>query len=125
MCLGVNLQKTHLFKGRHGIWYVRIVVPPPVRHQHPELPAELKRSTRTAVRRLAEAFSRKMCLEFATKYLPSGSLVMSTFFDRHLVQPMMLTRDANTGRVTHIQTDPHDSAEVRKLLEEIRANEWR
>ena len=50
---------------------------------------------------------------------------MSTFFDRHLVQPMMLTRDASTGRVTHIQTDPHDSVEVRKLLEAILADDWR
>ena len=47
---------------------------------------------------------------------------MSTFFDRHLVQPMMLTRDANTGRVKHIQTGPHDSVEVRKLLAEILAD---
>jgi hypothetical protein len=58
----MNLQAPHLFKSRHGIWYVRIVVPRSIRQRHPELPGELKRSTETSVRRVAEASSKKMCV---------------------------------------------------------------
>ena len=73
----MNLQAPHLFKSRHGVWYVRIVVPKAVRDRHPELPAELKRSTETAVRRVAEAISREFCIDFLTRYSNNKDLAMN------------------------------------------------
>ncbi|MFM9916882.1 MAG: DUF6538 domain-containing protein [Rhizobacter sp.] len=121
----MNLQAPHLFKSRHGVWYVRIVVPNAIRKRHPELPAELKRSTQTAVRRVAEAFSKKMCLEFETRFSNIKDLEMKCYFTPPLVQPMVIERDPSSGRITRLQTDPHDPPEVIRLLRQMVALEQR
>jgi integrase len=115
----MNLQAPHLFKSRHGVWYVRIVVPKAVRDRHPELPAELKRSTETAVRRVAEAFSQRMCIDFLTRFSNSQDLAMHNFFEPPLVAPMMIRCEPGSGRITHLQSDPHDPPETLRLLENL------
>lgn len=63
-----RLGATHLSKGANGIWYMRLVVPEHIRARHPELPRELRRSTKEGVRSAALVKSRKMCLDFFVKY---------------------------------------------------------
>lgn len=41
-------KASHLYKSRHGIGYFRWLIPQDIRQRHPELPKELKRSTKTA-----------------------------------------------------------------------------
>lgn len=60
-------KATYLTRGANGTWYFRLVVPAHLRAQNPTLPRELKRSTKTADRRLALARSREMCLDFFTR----------------------------------------------------------
>ena len=45
-----------------------------MRAQHPELPRELKRSTETANKRIAEARAREMCIEFSIRYTTGASM---------------------------------------------------
>ena len=116
----MNLQAPHLFKSRHGIWYVRIVVPRSIRQCHPELPGELKRSTETAVRRVAEAFSKKMCLDFLTRFSNFKDLGMSNFFERPLVQPMVIDRDASTGLTLPLESVSHS-----RLMRWLAGVDWR
>ena len=63
-----RLGSTHLSRGANGIWYMRLVVPEHIRARHPELPRELRRSTKVALKSLAVAKSREMCLDFFVKY---------------------------------------------------------
>ena len=63
-----RLGAAHLSKGANGIWYMRLVVPEHIRARHPELPRELRRSTKVALKSLAVAKSREMCLDFFVKY---------------------------------------------------------
>ena len=64
----------HLFKSANGTWYFRLAVPAAIRAHHPELPRELKRSTETANKRLAEARAREMCIEFSIRYTTGASM---------------------------------------------------
>lgn len=63
-----RLGSSHLSRGANGIWYMRLVVPEHIRARHPELPRELRRSTKVALKSLALAKSREMCLDFFVKY---------------------------------------------------------
>lgn len=71
-----RIGATHLSQGPGGVWYMRLAVPARIRAIHPELPAELKRSTKVASKRLALAKAREMCLDFCVKY-PSGATASS------------------------------------------------
>jgi integrase len=57
---------THLTRGANGVYYVRLVIPERVRELRPDLPRELKRSTKTTQRGLALAIARKMLGELET-----------------------------------------------------------
>ena len=75
----------HLFKSANGTWYFRLAVPAAIRAQHPELPRELKRSTETANKRVAEARAREMCIEFSNRYttgvsIPTPDLISNESF---------------------------------------------
>jgi integrase len=62
----------HLWRSPHGIWYVRLVVPQWVRLAHPNLPSEIRRSTKTSVKRFALARSKEICLDFFTRFGKRG-----------------------------------------------------
>ncbi|MEC5214040.1 integrase [Polaromonas sp. CG_9.5] len=64
----------HLFKSANGTWYFRLTVPAAIRAQYPELPKELKRSTETANKRVAESRAREMCIEFSIRYTTGASM---------------------------------------------------
>jgi hypothetical protein len=61
-------KASHLSRSRHGIWYFRWRVPANVRARHPDLPKELKRSTKTADTRRARAIAREMYCELLLRY---------------------------------------------------------
>lgn len=63
-----RLGSSHLSRGANGIWYMRLVVPEHIRALHPELPRDLRRSTKVALKSLALVKSREMCLDFFVKY---------------------------------------------------------
>ena len=64
---------SYLTRGPQGIWYLRWLVPVRLRACRPDLPRELRRSTETANKRLALGRARKMCLDFFTSAVNSGS----------------------------------------------------
>jgi hypothetical protein len=47
---------------------VRLIVPPSIRAAYPNLPAEIRRSTKTGEKRTALARSRKICIDFFVKF---------------------------------------------------------
>ena len=117
----MNCQAPHLVRSRHGIWYVRIVVPERVRRLNPSLPRELRRSTRTASRQRAIAFSRKLCLAFETRF-NEADLVMNSNDDwdaRPLVQPMLVDLQDPSGRRLRIQTHPWDPPSMTEQIEQL------
>ena len=64
-----RLNASYLTRGANGTWYVRMVVPAHLRAQNPDLPHEIRRSTKTAQKRLALAKAREMCLEFFVRVI--------------------------------------------------------
>ncbi|MGE5115000.1 MAG: DUF6538 domain-containing protein, partial [Betaproteobacteria bacterium] len=117
----MNCQAPHLVRSRHGIWYVRIVVPERVRRLNPSLPREWRRSTRTACRRRAIAFSRKLCLAFETRF-NDADLVMNNNDDwdaRPLVQPMLVDLQDPSGRRLRIQTHEWDPPSMTEQIEQL------
>lgn len=69
-----RIGAAHLSKGPGGIWYMRLAVPARIRAIHPELPAELKRSTKVASKRPALVKAREMCLDFCVKYTSGATM---------------------------------------------------
>lgn len=63
-----RFNASYLARGTNGTWYLRLVVPSELRAAHPNLPKELRRSTETPQRRLAQARARKMCIDFFSSY---------------------------------------------------------
>ena len=62
----------HLCRSRHGIWYVRYVVPSDIRAQHPHLPKEIRRSTGTSATRLARRLARDFLGQFVRVLAATG-----------------------------------------------------
>ena len=134
-------EARHLYRSRHGIWYFRWVVPVDVRKRFPQLPAELKRSAQTSNLRTAGRFARDLlsqCLSITAVGGPHmhrspesrlaailGGLVKSpdaqadSAVARHEVVPMVIERDAITGRVTRVESQPHDTPQALDLIAEI------
>jgi hypothetical protein len=54
----------YLTRSANGIWYARLVIPPHIRAANPNLPREIRRSTRTAEKRLAATRARNICLDY-------------------------------------------------------------
>ena len=65
----LRLYASYLTRGANGTWYFRMVVPAHLRAQNPDLPHEIRRSTKTAQKRLALAKAREMCLEFFVRVI--------------------------------------------------------
>ncbi|MEO6742905.1 MAG: DUF6538 domain-containing protein [Caldimonas sp.] len=59
---------TYLTQAANGTWYLRLLVPAHLRAIHPELPKELRRSTKTCERRLALARARKLSIDFFIRF---------------------------------------------------------
>ena len=137
-------QARHLYRSRHGIWYVRWVVPADLRARFPQLPKELKRSTKTSETRSARRFARDFlgqCISRFTSYgldmtdssddrldAILGSLIRDPFaantrpgVDQRLVAPMVVERDPATRRITRIETQPHDLDPAKLINELLRA----
>lgn len=134
-------EARHLYRSRHGIWYFRWVVPVDVRQRFPQLPAELKRSAQTSNLRVAGRFARNLLSQLVSTtavggpHMPRspesrlaailGGLVKSpdaqanSAVARHQVVPMVIERDAITGRVTRVESQPHDTPQALDLIAEI------
>ena len=93
-----RINASHLAKGPNGIWYMRLAVPAQIRARHPELPKELKRSTKVALKSLALAKSRQMCLDFVVKY---GSGAPMLTLDEKSDQSFALFYEDGKIRVDH------------------------
>ena len=93
-----RIGATHLSKGSNGIWYMRLVVPARIRARHPELPKELKRSTKVAEKSLARAKAREMCLDFSIKY-SSGATMLA--LDEKSDQSFALFYEDGKVRIDH------------------------
>ncbi len=140
----VRPQARHLYRSRHGIWYVRWVVPADLRARFPALPKELKRSTKTSETRSARRFARDFlgqCISRFTSYgldmtdssddrldAILGSLIRRPFagdarpgVDPRLVAPMVVERDPATRRITRFETQPHDIDPAKLINELLRA----
>jgi integrase len=63
-----RINATHLSKSVNGTWYLRLAIPDHVRARHPELPKEIRRSTKAVVKSVALAKAREMCLDFFIRY---------------------------------------------------------
>lgn len=137
-------QARHLYRSRHGIWYVRWVVPADLRARFPQLPKELKRSTKTAETRAARRFAREFlgqCIlrlnscDLGMADTPDdrlnailGSLIRGPVAngarqgaDHRLVTPMVVERDPVTRRITRVETQPHDPDPAKLINELFRA----
>jgi len=131
----------HLYRSRHGIWYVRFIVPGDLRRRYPELPKELRRSTQTSQLRAARRFAQQLLGQWLTGIsLASLDRTMSSDKDKRLdgvfrlmkvpgfeepqpptadprsISPMVVERDPVTSRITRAELEPHDTAKTAKLL---------
>ena len=64
----------HLFKSGNGTWHIHLAVSVAICTRFPELPKELKRSTETANKRLAEARAHEMYIGFLLRYTTGASM---------------------------------------------------
>ena len=108
---------SHLSRSRHGIWYFRWRVPADIRKHHPELPKELKRSTKTADTRRARALAREMYCGFLLRFAIGQD--MSSPFDSFRFSGFTLKRDPVTARITEVSTDDKDTPSSLALLERL------
>ncbi len=131
----------HLYRSRHGIWYVRIVVPSDLRSRYPELPTELKRSTQTSQLRVARRFAQQLLgqwmmgislarldrtmssdkdhrLEgiFRSMKVPGFDKPKAPSADPRLLAPMVVEVDLLTNRIKKVETQAHDSPEHVKQM---------
>lgn len=131
----------HLYRSRHGIWYVRFIVPGDLQRRYPELPKEIKRSTQTSQLRAARRFAQQLLGQWLTGIsLARLECTMSSDKDKRLdgvfrlmkvpgfdepqpptadprsIAPMVVERDPVTSRITRAELEPHDTAETAKLL---------
>jgi len=106
-----RIGASHLSKGVNGVWYMRLAIPEAIRARYPELPKELRRSTKASVKRGAFAKAREMCLDFLIKY--SSGTPMRTLDDETPVQSFALFY--KDGRV-RIQHSPSANNETLYLL---------
>ena len=128
----------HLCRSRHGIWYVRYVVPSDIRAQHPHLPKEIRRSTGTSVIRLAKRLARDFLGQFVRGLaatgldmpnsnddrldnilkglMPGGSVSRQRAAGHPQVSPMVIDVDPKTGGITRIESQPHDSPQAIEMI---------
>ena len=68
----------HLTRTPAGVYHMRLVIPAHVRALHPELPGELRRSTKTSDRCQALRSAREMCRELVTSLEQKGDAMLGT-----------------------------------------------
>lgn len=68
----------HLVRTPAGVYHMRLVIPSHVRALHPELPGELRRSTKTSDRCQALRSAREMCRELVTSLEQKGDAMLGT-----------------------------------------------
>lgn len=68
----------HLVRTPAGVYHMRLVIPAHVRALHPELPGELRRSTKTSDRCQALRSAREMCRELVTSLEQKGHAMLGT-----------------------------------------------
>ncbi|WP_167784620.1 hypothetical protein [Ramlibacter rhizophilus] len=69
---------SHLTRTPAGVYHMRLVIPAHVRALHPELPGELRRSTKTSDRCQALRSAREMCRELVTSLEQKGDAMLGT-----------------------------------------------
>ena len=110
-------KASHLSRSRHGVWYFRWRIPADVRTRHPELPKELKRSTKTADTRLARTLAREMYCALLLRYAIGQN--MSSPFESFRFSGFTLKRDPVSTRITEISTDEKDTPESLAVLAKL------
>lgn len=68
----------HLVRTPAGVYHMRLVIPAHVRTLHPELPGELRRSTKTSDRCQALRSAREMCRELVTSLEQKGDAMLGS-----------------------------------------------
>lgn len=101
---------THLSRSRSGLWYMRFKVPEAIRAAYPDLPKELRRSTKTRHKIHALAISRKMCLDFLIRHRISetrmGQPEKSTEEQTQALQPQYSFTVVNGSVRLHFSGSP-------------------
>jgi hypothetical protein len=69
-------EAAHLSRAPNGIYYFRIVIPEHVRALRPDLPREIRRSTKTAAKQPALRHARQICEELVTSLTTSYSTML-------------------------------------------------
>lgn len=85
-------EAAHLSRAPNGIYYFRIVIPEHVRALRPDLPREIRRSTKTAAKQPALRHARQICEELVTSYTTVNAtmLVPSTSTARPFAQGFLI-----------------------------------
>jgi hypothetical protein len=85
-------EAAHLSRAPNGIYYFRIVVPEHVRALRPDLPREIRRSTKTSAKQPALRHARQICEELVTSLTTSNAtmLVPTTSADRPASQGFLI-----------------------------------
>jgi len=105
----------YLYRSRHGKWYYRWVLANALRLCRPDLPKEVKKSTRTSDIRIARGIARGYHLDFISRHglapdmskLPLGPAIRK--FEAEF--------DPQTGSLTKINATPEEMPAVLELVE--------
>lgn len=112
-------HSSHLCRSRHGIWYVRHVVPSDIRAQHLHLAKEIRRSAGTSATRLAKRLARDFLGQFVRGLaaigldmpnsngdrldnilkglMPGGNVTRHRAAGHPLVAPMVMAKTTQSG----------------------------
>lgn len=102
----MRIHADYLSKSRHGIWYYRWAVPEAIRRQHPELPKELKRSTRTADTRLARGIARRIHLDHLQRLYDKTAMNLPRDLG---IRAFEIELDPKTGRPIKLTAEAHEA----------------
>lgn len=69
---------SHLSRAANGVFYLRLVIPQRVRRLRPDLPREIRRSTKTTSKFHALRHAREMCAELLTSLNNAGTAMLVT-----------------------------------------------
>lgn len=102
----MRIHADYLSKSRHGIWYYRWAVPEAIRRLHPELPKELKRSTRTADTRLARGIARRIHLDHLQRLYDKTAMNLPRDLG---IRAFEIELDPKTGRPVKLTAEAHEA----------------
>lgn len=69
---------SHLSRAANGVFYLRLVIPDHVRRLCPELPREIRRSTKSTSKLHALRHARQICSQLVSSYNNAGSAMLVT-----------------------------------------------